>query len=195
MGKYNNDYDFDVLSAVAGILNGHARRWNKQHRGKSREELYRKQKKFLLTPLPRGIWVVTKNGTTLQHRKPRQIHCHLHITKSDDVMRVSSPREKKKEWLLIIDPSKVFSTFDWHQLAKTRQHGLMKIALKPIKIPSLKVSCWKLTKVKLLKVMQSTDVCVSGGGNFFSPTIQTSVRFRDFVEKYYFRSLWTYHLF
>ena len=84
------------MSAVAGILNGHARRWNKQHRGKSREELYRKQEKFLLTPLPRSIWVVTKNGTTLQHRKPRQIHCHLHITKSDDVMRVSRPREKKR---------------------------------------------------------------------------------------------------
>lgn len=56
-------------------------------------------------------------------------------------MRVSSPGEKKKEWLLIVDPSKGFSTFDWHQLAKTRQHGLMKIALKPIKIRSLKVSC------------------------------------------------------
>lgn len=170
MGKYNNDYDFDVLSAVEGILNGHARRWNKQHRGKSREELYRKQKKFHLTPLPRGIWVVTKNGTTLQHRKPRQIHCHLHITKSDDVMRVSSPREKKKERWLTIDPSKVFSTFDRHQLAKTRQRGLREIPLRPIKIPSLKVSCWKLAKIKLLKVMQSTVFC--GGGKFLPPTIK-----------------------
>lgn len=77
---------------------------------------------------------------------------------------VKSSREEK-EWWLIIDPSKVFSTFDWHQLAKNRQHGLMEIPLRPIKIPILKVSCWKLTKMKLLKVMQST-VCVVGASSF-----------------------------
>ena len=39
------------------------------------------------------------------------------------------------------DTSTVFSTFDWGQLAKVRQHGCKDRLIKSAKMPSLKVIC------------------------------------------------------
>ena len=44
------------------------------------------------------------------------------------------------------DPSMIFSTFDWDWSKKPIDMA-RKDALKLVKLPSLKVICWKLTKI------------------------------------------------
>ena len=76
-----------------------------------------------------------------------------------------------------------FSTVDWDQLAKIRQHG-WKERLKFSKVAKFESDLFK-----------SNEEWWDGGGSSCSlrpPTIVTSVKFRDFVEQYLL-SLWTYY--
>ena len=76
-----------------------------------------------------------------------------------------------------------------------------KSALKLVKLPSLKVICWKLTKIWLLKVAKFYRR-LNGGVSQTCPHpsphpimhihVQTSVNFRTFADLH-FRSLRTFH--
>ena len=65
----------------------------------------------------------------------------------------------------------LFQLLTWTRL-RNSVGTIGKSALESAKRPSLKVICWKLSKIKLLKV---TNI---------SPTIPTVANFRNFVELY-----------
>ena len=77
-----------------------------------------------------------------------------------------------------IDPSTVFSTFDMDQLAKIHQHR-WKECLKINKAAKFESDMLK-TNEELHP--QSREILQTG--KFVSPTIQTSVKFRDFAKLY-----------
>ena len=72
-----------------------------------------------------------------------------------------------------------------------------KNALKSVKLPSLKIICWKLTQIygNLANSGNVSNVSILGGSKLDPPppptsglpTIQTSVQFRDFVVLWYAR--------
>ena len=79
----------------------------------------------------------------------------------------------------LIDPSTVFSTFRRDQLAKVHRHRWKE---------RLKIS--KVAKFESDRMKTNKDMAPQSRKN--APTIQTSVKFRDF-EELYLRSFLTYH--
>ena len=76
----------------------------------------------------------------------------------------------------------LFQPYTADQSGKICTHG-WKNAFKSVKLPSLKVICWKVVKMKPRKL------CMEGGGVWYE---QTAVKCCDFVEQY-LHTLWSYH--
>ena len=80
----------------------------------------------------------------------------------------------------------------WDQLAKIRQRG-GKERLKISKVAKFESDLLKTNEdIASQNHVILRDV-LYGGGQVRAPNIQTSVKFRDFVDQY-LRSLWTYLL-
>ena len=83
----------------------------------------------------------------------------------------------------------MYIVFSCETLSEKIRNKAGKNALKSVKLPSLKIICWKLTQIygSLANSGNVSNVSILGGSKLGLPTTQTSVHFRDFVIVWYAR--------
>ena len=91
----------------------------------------------------------------------------------------------------------MYIVFSCETLSEKIRNKAGKNALKSVKLPSLKIICWKLTQIygSLANSGNVSNVSILGGSKLDPPppapsglpTTQTSVHFRDFVILWYAR--------